>query len=181
MLVIVKYRNIHPFFEFTLHGKTTGGTDIFQIYTAESGFQSFHCRHEFIHIGAVVFVFHLAQTDRHGVDIGKVFEQHRFALHHRQTGFSTDIAQTKHGGTVAYHCHEVAADSIFPHIGGIFFDFQTGLCHTGGVCQSQIGSGIAGLDRHHGNFSRPTAAVVFQSGRFFIHFFFPQSLPVSCF
>ena len=131
------------FFQFTFDFEAGRSRNIFQIEAAVRGFQTGDGGDKFIGIGASFGIGDPVQADRNGINVGEVFEKHRFAFHHRQSGFRTDIAQTKYGGPVAYHSDHIAPGGIFPDILGVLFDRQTRLSHTGGVSETEVIAGGA--------------------------------------
>ena len=174
----MKDRDGEHLFQFTFDLEAGGRRDIFQIEAAERGFESRCRRDQFIRIGAAFSIGNPVQADGDGIDVGEVFEQHRFTFHDRKPRFRTDIAQTEDGGTVTHDGDHIAAGGIFPDIFGVFLDRQTGLGDAGGVCQRKIIAGGTGFGGEDGDFAGASGSMIFQSllfeffrGHFFLRDF----------
>ena len=93
VLVIMKNRNVHPFFQRLFNDEAIRRGDIFQIDAAKGRFKKFDRINETLRI----FGLHL-DIDR--VDVGEAFEQHRFAFHHGLGCQCTQIAHAKDRCTI---------------------------------------------------------------------------------
>ena len=111
------------------------------------------------------------------VVVAELLEQHRLALHDRQTGFRADIAQAQHGGAVGNNSHHVALEGVLIHVVGVFLDLAAGFGHTGSVGGGQV---IAGGDLHlaYDAHLALVGLVHFQSSFIVIHLNFLQYLTV---
>ena len=116
-------------------------------------------------------------TDGEGIHAAELLEQHRLALHDRQTGFRADIAQAQHGGSVGNDSHHVALEGVLIHVVGVFLDLAAGFGHAGSVGGGQV---IAGGDLHlaHDAHLALVGLVHFQSSFIVIHLNFLQYLTV---
>ena len=93
VLVIMKDRNVHPFFQRLFNDEAIGRGYVFQIDAAKCRFKKFDRINEALRI----FGLHL-DIDR--IDIGEAFEQHRLAFHHGLGCQCTQIAHAKNRRTI---------------------------------------------------------------------------------
>ena len=75
MLIIMKDRDVHPFFQCLFNDEAIGCGNIFQIDAAKGRFQQFNRVDEALRIFGIHF-------DVDGVDVGESFEQDCLAFHH---------------------------------------------------------------------------------------------------
>ncbi len=106
MLVIMKYRYLQLAFEFFLDLETTRRADIFEVNRPKPGCNPARGENDFLGVSSV-------QANGISVDVGKFLEQHRFAFHDRHGSRRSDIAQTKHGRSVADDGHRIFLDGQF--------------------------------------------------------------------
>ena len=124
VLVVVHHRDVHLFFQSSLHLEALRRFDILQVDAPESGLQRLHDLHEFFYAAGI----YLQVED---VDARKLFEQYAFSLHHGLGGFRANVAQAKHRCSVRNHAHQVAFGSIFIHIFYVGGDLPAGLGYSG--------------------------------------------------
>ena len=161
VLVIVKHRDVQLTLQCFFDLKALGALDILQIDAAKGGRNGLAgCNHA----GSVVGI----DADGEGIHAAELLEQHRLALHDRQTGFRADIAQAQHSRAVGNDRHHVALEGILIHVLGVFLDLAAGLCHAGGVGGGQV---VAGSDLHlaHDAHLSLVGLVHFQSSFIVIH------------
>ena len=96
------------------------------------------------------------------LNISKAFKEDGFALHHRFGGKRADIAETKHGGAVGNHGHEVGARRQRRRFRGVVGDLGAGGSHAGGIGQRQVTLVGKRFGRLNLKLSRPRQPVVGQ-------------------
>ena len=116
----MEYGNAALLNQFSFYINTSGRADVFQIDSAKGRSQFLNNIHNFIRICGV-------QTDRPGIQPGKLFHQKRLALHNRKPGCSTDVSQTEHCRPVCYDGYGVSLPGITVGIFRIFLNFQARL------------------------------------------------------
>ena len=100
--------------------------------------------------------------DVEDVDIGKAFEEHRFALHDGLAGERSDISQPEHRRSVAEHRHQVAAAGVFERVLRILLDLETRLGYSRRISQAQVALGSTRFGRCDFNLSRARSIVVIE-------------------
>ena len=138
VLVIVEHGDVQLPLQGLLDLEALGALDILQIDAAKGGRNGLAGSND---AGSVVGV----DADGEGIHAAELLEQHRLALHDRQTGLRADIAQTQHGSAVGDNSHHVALEGVLICIVGVFLDLAAGLGHTGGVGGGQV---VTGGDLH---------------------------------
>ena len=86
-------------------------------------------------------------ADGPGVYVRQFFEQQRLALHNRHRRLRADIAQPKHGGSVADDRNGVALACEFVGFGAVARDFHAHRRHAGRVRGGQV---VHSVERHLG-------------------------------
>ena len=129
VLVVMEDGNIHDFFQFVFDIVAFGGREIFQINAGKGRLQETHGFNDFCRVFRI-------QADRHGVDVAKHFEKHRFAFHNGHSRFRANIAQTEDARTVADDSDHVAAAGVFKRKIFIFFNILAGLRYAGRISQT---------------------------------------------
>ncbi len=86
LLVIVPDRDLGFFAQSIQDTEAFRLGDILQVHPAQAGLQHQHRVDDHIRVLGI-------QHDRDAIYSAQVFIQQRLALHHRQTGFGTDVAQ----------------------------------------------------------------------------------------
>ena len=155
VLVVMEDWDLHRLAQFFFDLEAVGGFDVFEVDAAERGFEQLAELDNLFGIFAVHF-------DVEDVDIGKAFEQDRFAFHDGLSGESSNVAEAEHGGAVAQDCDQIATACVLEGILGILLNFETGLGDAGCIGQAEIALRAAGLGRRDFNFSRALAIVIIQ-------------------
>ena len=93
MLVVVEHRDVQLGLEPLLNLEASRRAYVLEVYAAETRGECFHRRNDIVGVMSV-------QTDWPCINAAELFEQERLALHNRQGGFGTDIAEPQHCGTV---------------------------------------------------------------------------------
>ena len=148
VLIVVENGNVTELFQPPFNLKAARSGDVLQIDAAERTGDQIDGPDDFIHILA-------ADADRESVHPAESLKQGTFALHHRHTGFGTDIAETEYSRPVGND-----GDQIMPPGQGegfiiIFMNGQAGLCYTGCVSQGQVIFILNGNPGDHFDFSMP--------------------------
>ena len=154
VLVIVEDRNLHSFFQSGFDLEAGGSTDIFQVDTAECGFQCADSGNDFFRICLAVFCEDITETQGNSINACKFLEQNSFTFHHRHTGFRADVTETENGGTVGNNGNGVGAAGVFPYGFRMVMNFHAGDADTGGVSEGKVILRIAGFGRDNIEFSR---------------------------
>ena len=131
MLVVVEDGDLQALAEGLLDHETVGGLDVLQVYPADRRLQQAAEPDDVLGIVAC----HLEVED---VDVGEPLEEDGLPFHHRLPGEWPDVAQSEHGRSVGYHCHQVAPVGVAECVVGVGGNGETGLCDAGGVCQAEI-------------------------------------------
>ena len=142
MLIVVKDRDLHALLERLFDNETLGGLDIFQIDTAKAGFQAGHRLDELLRVP-------LLDLDIEHIDIRKLLEEYRLALHHRLGGETADGAEAQYRGAVGDHGHQIAARGVVRRCCRVLRNLLAGRRHTRRIGQGQIplvGHRFGGLD-----------------------------------
>ena len=170
VLVIVKHRDVQLTLQRFFDLKALGALDVLQIDAAKGGRNGLAGSND---AGCVVGI----DADGEGIHAAELLEQHRLALHDRQTSFRADIAQAQHGGAVGNDSHHVALEGVLIHVVGVFLDLAAGFGHAGSVGGGQV---IAGGDLHlaYDAHLALVGLVHFQSSFIVIHLNFLQYLTV---
>ena len=92
----MKYRDSEFLLKFLLDLKATGSRNVLKVYPAKNRRNIFDGPDDFFRVLC-------RKTDRKGIDICKLFKEHRFAFHNRQCGLRTDISEPEHGASVRHY------------------------------------------------------------------------------
>ena len=157
VLVVVENRYVHPLAADAFHGKAVGGLDVFEVDRAKGRFQRADQIGELFRIGLVKF-------DIETVDIGELFEQDGFALHHRLGRKRADVAKPQDCGAVGDNAHQIRAGGIEGSRCGISLDFKAGFGDAGGIGPRQITAICQRFRRTHFEFSGLGKGVIVQRG-----------------
>ncbi len=138
VLVVMKHRNVELLAKAILDLEAARSRDVLQIDAPEAGGNQLHG----LHNGGDVL---RTEADGKGIDARELLEEHGFALHHRQGGLRSDVAQAQDGGAIRHD-----GDAVLLHGEGegslaIVPDSQTDTGHPGGVNHRQV---VAGANRH---------------------------------
>ena len=87
------------------------------------------------------------EADRPRIDVGEPLEQGALALHHRQCGTGSDVAQSEYGGAVGDDRDAVALHGQPRDVLGVLGQREADPPDTGGVGHRQV---VAGAQRHLG-------------------------------
>ena len=158
VLVVVENRYFHALAQAPLDIKTVWRLDVFQVDSAKGGLERGDDVHQFVEI--VFFV----DLDVKDIDAGKLFEQHRLALHHRLGGQGPNVAEPEDGGAIGDHRHQIAAAGVLKGLVRVFDDFLARRCNTGRISQGQVMLVDQLLGRCNGDLARCGEFVVFQRG-----------------
>ncbi len=131
VLVVVEHRDVEQPAQPALHLEAARRADVFQVDAAEPGRDQLHRADDLVGVLAV-------QADRPGVDVGEPLEQGRLALHDRQRGVGTDIAQAEHGRAVGDHGHRVPLDGQAARVLPVPRDRHRDPPHARGVGHRQV-------------------------------------------
>ncbi len=131
VLVVVEDGDLQALAEGLLDHETVGGLDVLQVYPADRRLQQAAELDDVLGIVAC----HLEVED---VDVGEPLEEDGLPFHHRLPGEWPDVAQSEHGRSVGYHCHQVALVGVAECVVGVGGNGEAGLCDAGGVCQAEV-------------------------------------------
>ena len=131
VLVVVKDRDVQLLFQSLLDLKALGALDVLQVDAAKGGGDGPAGRDDAGSVGGV-------DADGEGVHPAELLEQHRFALHHRQSRLGADVAQAQHRRAVGDDGHHVALEGVAVDVAGLGRDLAAGLGHAGGVGGGQV-------------------------------------------
>src|SRR5690606_7951763 len=157
VLIVVEYRNVHALAQFTFDVETFGRLDVFKVDTAKGGLQAGDDVDQAVGIEFV-------DLDIEHVDIGKLLEQHRLALHDGLGSQRADVAQPQYGGTVGDDPDQIATAGVLEGVLRITDDFFAGRRHSGGVSQRQIALVCQLLGGRDGYLARAALPVIFEGG-----------------
>ena len=164
MLIIMKDRDGHLFFQLLFDIKTLGRLDILQVNAAEGRLQQLDRADEFIRIGGVDFQIK-------DIDIGKAFKQNRLSLHHRLAGQGADGPQTEHCRTVGNDGDQIGPIGVLKGLLRILFDLQTGDGYPGRIGQAEIRLGDERLGGNHLGLPRSRFPVISECFFFVVNHF----------
>ncbi len=153
VLVVVKDRDVAALLERLLDLEALRCADVLEVDAAQGRRQ---------HLAEADDLFGVlgVDLDIENVDVGKAFEEHALALHHRFARHGADVAETEDGGAVGDHRHKIAFVGVFVDQLWVAGDLETGLGDAGGVGQRQIALGKARFCRDNFGFSVSFARVV---------------------
>ena len=155
MLVVVEDGNLHGLTQFFLDLEALGRFDVFEIDAAERRFKQLAELDDLFGILAVDF-------DVEDIDIGKAFEQDRFAFHDGLSGECADVAEAKHGRAIAHDCDQIAPACVFEGVLRILLNLETGLGDARGIGEAEIALRAAGLGRCDFNLSWALPIVIIE-------------------
>lgn len=115
MLIIMKNRDIEPFFELFFNIKAVRSSNIFQINPSKTRSNTLYGRNNFIRILSV-------QHEGNRIYITKSLEQHSFPLHHWQSCKSSDISKSQNSTSITHHSNTSAFPSVIISFFWIFCD-----------------------------------------------------------
>ncbi|MNW55563.1 hypothetical protein D3C74_332370 [compost metagenome] len=131
VLVVMEYRNVQLIPESLFNLKTPRRGNIFEINASE-------CRGERFYNSNNLFRTFRVEADGHSIHIGELFEQRRFAFHHRHGRSWADISQTQYSSSIRYHSHCVFLCCQFIGLRLILCDRLTDLRHTRCIYLGQV-------------------------------------------
>ena len=105
VLVVVEDRDVQRVLQPLLQLEAARRGDVFEVDAAEARGEPHDRLEQLVDIRAV-------QADRHRVDIGKVLEQQRLALHDRHRAERADVTEAEDGGAVTHDRHGVGAPGV---------------------------------------------------------------------
>ena len=117
VLVVVENRDVQDLPQPRLDLEAARGRDVLEVDAAVHGRQQLHGADDLLGIGGV-------QAHRPGVHTGKLLEQRRLALHHRQRRRRADVAQAQHGSSIGDHRDRVPLDGQATRVLRILGDGQ---------------------------------------------------------
>ena len=158
VLVVVENRYFHALAQAPFDIKTVWRLDVFQVDPTKSGLERGDDVHQFVE---VMFFVDLDVKD---IDAGKLFEQHRLALHHRLGGQGPNVAEPEDGGAIGDHRHQIAAAGVLKGLVRVLDDFLARRCNPGRISQGQVMLIDQLLGRGNGNLARCGEFVVLQRG-----------------
>ena len=115
-----------------------GRSDVLEVDAAEDRRHELHGLDDLVHVLG-------AQTDRKGIDAGKLLEEHRLAFHHRQGRLRPDVAEPENRRAVGHHGDGVVLDRQREGTLPVVPDRQAHACDPGCVGHGEV---VAGTDRH---------------------------------
>ena len=115
MLIIMKNRDIEPFFEFLFNIKAVWSCNIFQINPSKTRSNTLYGRNNFTRVLSV-------QHEGNRIYITKSLEQHSFPLHHWQSCKSSDISKSQNSTSITHHSNTSALPSVVISLFWIFCD-----------------------------------------------------------
>src|SRR2546425_2250242 len=133
VLIVMEDRNVEFFFEPVFYLETTWRGNVFQIYSAKAGRDCFHYANDLVRVFCV-------QTNREGIDAGEFLEEHRLPFHHRHCCRRTNVAQTKHGGSIRNDSYHVFLYFQRKGLFGILVNRLTDARDSGRVSHGEIGA-----------------------------------------
>ena len=116
--------------------------DVLQVDATEAGEKRFHRFDDLVGIVG-------AEADRHGVDAAEVLEEHRLALHHRQAGEGSDVAEAEDAAAVGDDRDAVALAGLLVDRVGVLGDCPARLCDAGRVPDGEVLETAHRALRHH--------------------------------
>ncbi len=133
LLVVVPDRYVHLRIaaQEVQHAEAFGLGDVLQVDAAEGGLDQLDGLDDRVGVLGV-------QADGHGIHPAQVLEDQRLALHDRQPGLGTDVAQAQHPRAVGDHCHRVALVGVLEHLFGMSLDVAAGCGDSGRVPDGKI-------------------------------------------
>ncbi len=131
VLVVVEHRNVHFFLEPLFDDETFGRFDVLKIDPAKGGAHQAHGIAEGVGVFGIEF-------DINRIDVGKAFEQNRFAFHHWLGRQRTQIAKAQHSRPVRDYGDQIALVGIIISGGRVGVDFLAGDRDAGGIGQRQV-------------------------------------------
>src|SRR5581483_12473929 len=129
VLVVMEDGNLHRFLQRLFDVKAIGSLDVFEVDSAERGFEQLAELDDLVGIVAVDF-------DIEDVDIGEAFEEDGLTFHDGFAREGSDVAEAEDGGAVAEDGDEIAASGVFEGIVGIISDREARLGDAGRVGQA---------------------------------------------
>ena len=105
VLVVVEHRDVHELAQALLDDEAIRRLDVLEIDAAKGGAEIAHGADEFLDVFRIHF-----KID--GIDIGKAFEEHGLAFHHRLRGERAQIAQAEDGRAIGDHRDEIALGRV---------------------------------------------------------------------
>ena len=93
MLVVMKHRNIHFFFQAFLNIEAFGRLYVLKVYPAECRFHGLHYLAQFIRVGN-------SQFNVKNIHIRECFKQDGFSFHNRLCRSGTDVAEAENSRAV---------------------------------------------------------------------------------
>ena len=165
MLVVMKHRDIAFLLKLTLNLKAAGRGNILQVDSAKRAGNQVNSIDKFVHI---------LRSDAKGKSIyaAESLEQDAFPLHDGHPRLRADISEAQHRAAVSDDSAEVVSPCQLIAPVDILLDFETRLCHAGGIGQREVvlcGNRNGGNDLNLSFYS----LVQFQGFRCIIHNFFP--------
>ena len=142
MPVIMKDRDVHPFLQFLFDDEAVRSFAILQVDTTERRLKSCHGFNKFLRIQLIDF-------DVENIDIGKLLQQYRFALHHGLGSQPADIAQSQSRSAIGGNGNQVTPGGIVRCRYRVFLDLPAGKGNAGrtGECQVPlVGKRLGCLD-----------------------------------
>ena len=156
VLVVMHDRDIHAFAQRLLDNKAFGRGDVFEIDAAEGRF------HQGDRLDKLVGIFGI-EFDVDRIHVGKAFEQHRLAFHHRLRGQRTEIAEAQDRRAVRNNGNKVRTGRIASRILGIGRNRFHRSRHTGRISEAEITLARHGLACDDLDLTRTNCLVVEQS------------------
>ena len=122
MLIVVKYRDVHPLAAQFLNDEAFRGFNVFQIDRAKSWFERANDIGELFGVG-------LVQLDVKTVDIGEFLKQNGFAFHHRFGRQAADVPKPQNRCAIGYNRNKVPARGIIAGRVRVLCNLDAGFCH----------------------------------------------------
>ena len=155
VLVVMKYRDVHPFLEFFLDVEALRRLDVLKVHAAEGRLEQFDDADDLLRIRGVDFkVEH--------VDVREALEEDALAFHDRLPGERADVAEAEHGGAIRDDGHQIGAGGVVGGALRVPHDLQAGLRDARRIGQAEVQLRVGWLGRRDRDLAGPRIAVIFE-------------------
>ena len=159
MLVVVHHGDVERALQALFDVETFRSLYVFKVDAAERGGYLLYS------LAELFGVFFVNLNVEH-VDAAINLKQESLALHDGLAAHGSDVAQTEHGGAVAYHGNQVALSCVFIRVIGSFLYLKARKRNARRIGQTKVGLRTVGFCRFNFYFTGFPVLVICKSGLF---------------
>jgi hypothetical protein len=138
VLVVVKYRYVQLLLQALLYPKAPRSGNVLQVYSTEARCQELNALHDLVRVLRV-------ETQRKGVYVRKLLEEHRLALHNRQRSLGSYVPESQDRRPVGDYGDGVSLDRQVESTLGFLGNCPAYPRYAGGVSHREV---VARANRH---------------------------------